>query len=215
MEPSSISGSKIWDEQKPRIIQRVFSSYFPGSRNLQRFGFQKVDKVETLQRSSKKRARTINPARIPAKIAQLRRHRLSMMAGTSLKRERSIMDNSVTRIDDRRRRVVSHRQIQVTHAGLELASRAFRLIEIIARILLSPFYPPVRRVRREIPFLFCPESWIIDHPRARDAMNPRRRLHKLRLPSQISTARWASVHGFLHFTQLTRQNNKYGFIVAS
>src|SRR6266498_3116676 len=89
------------------------------------------------------------------------------------------MDNSVTRIDDRRRRVVSHRQIQVTHAGLELASRAFRLIEIIARILLSPFYPPVRRVRREIPFLFCPESWIIDHPRARDAMNPRRRLHKL------------------------------------
>jgi len=87
MEPSSISGSKIWDEQKPRIIQRVFSSYFPGSRNLQRFGFQKVDKVETLQRSSKKRARTINPARIPAKIAQLRRHRLSMMAGTSLKRE--------------------------------------------------------------------------------------------------------------------------------
>jgi len=72
MEPSSISGSKIWDERKPRIIQRVFSGYFPGSRNLQRFGFQKVDKVETLQRSSKKRARTINPARIPAKIAQLR-----------------------------------------------------------------------------------------------------------------------------------------------
>jgi len=72
MEPSSISGSKIWDERKPRIIQRVFSGYFPGSRNLQWFGFQKVDKVETLQRSSKKRARTINPARIPAKIAQLR-----------------------------------------------------------------------------------------------------------------------------------------------
>jgi len=60
MEPSSISGSKIWDERKPRIIQRVFSGYFPGSRNLERFGFE-VAKVETLQRSSKRWAKTGHP----------------------------------------------------------------------------------------------------------------------------------------------------------
>src|SRR5881409_3652106 len=45
-------------------------------------------------------------------------------------------------------------------------------------------------------------------------MNPRRRVHKLWFPGQISTACWASGHAFLHFTQLTRQNNKPCFIVA-
>jgi excisionase family DNA binding protein len=44
-------------------------------------------------------------------------------------------------------------------------------------------------------------------------MNPRGRLHELWFPGQISTACWASGHGFLNFTQLTRQNSKSSHIL--